>query len=163
MTASCKSWRGQISLDPQDLRSWRERVCGSHRVVAPMHLGRCLGLDPRLEPSPCLYPTLDSDLDHGLHCHPRLDPDLLRKISNFYKATSHAGTTKVKSVWILLKQETVSCSGISWAICKSALCSRQITMPAPHHSVFYRPDALPATQPTASNHRRQKGAEIWKS
>jgi len=28
------------------------------------------------------------------------------------------------------------CSGISWAICKSAHCSRQITTPAPHHSVF---------------------------
>jgi len=28
--------------------------------------------------------------------------------------------------------------------------SRQITTPAPHHSVFYRPDALPAAQPTAS-------------
>ena len=27
-------------------------------------------------------------------------------------------------------------------------------MPAPHHSVFYRPDALPTTQPTASKHRR---------
>ena len=27
-------------------------------------------------------------------------------------------------------------SGISWAICKSAPRSRQITMPAPHHSVF---------------------------
>ena len=26
------------------------------------------------------------------------------------------------------------------------------TMPAPHHSVFYRPDALPAAQPTASKH-----------
>jgi len=38
----------------------------------------------------------------------------------------------------------VSGSGISWAICKSAPRSRQITMPAPHHSVFYRPDALPA-------------------
>ena len=25
---------------------------------------------------------------------------------------------------------------ISWAICKSAPCSRQITTPAPHHSVF---------------------------
>jgi len=25
---------------------------------------------------------------------------------------------------------------ISWAICKSAPCSRQITMPAPHYSVF---------------------------
>jgi len=32
----------------------------------------------------------------------------------------------------------VSGSGVSWAICKSALCPRQITMPAPHHSVFYR-------------------------
>ena len=33
-------------------------------------------------------------------------------------------------------------------------CSRQITMPAPHHSVLYRPDALPATKPTASKHWR---------
>jgi len=38
--------------------------------------------------------------------------------------------------WILLKQETVSGSGISWAICKFAPHSRQITTPAPHHSVF---------------------------
>jgi len=45
-------------------------------------------------------------------------------------------------------------SGISWAICKSAPCSRQITMPVPHHSVFYRPDALPTAQPTASKHWR---------
>ena len=54
------------------------------------------------------------------------------------------------------KQETVSGSGISWAICKSAPCSRQITMPAPYQSVFYRPDALPAAQPTASKHRRRE-------
>ena len=39
-------------------------------------------------------------------------------------------------MWILLKQETVSGSGISWAICKSASSSRQITTPAPHYSVF---------------------------
>jgi len=62
---------------------------------------------------------------------------------------------KGKPIWILLKQETVSGSGISWAICKSAPSSRQITMPAPHRSVFYRPDALPAAQPTASKHWRQ--------
>ena len=37
-------------------------------------------------------------------------------------------------------------------ICKSAPRSRQITTPAPHYSVFYRPDALPAAQPTASKH-----------
>ena len=66
-----------------------------------------------------------------------------------------AGTRKVKPIWISLKQETVSGSGISWAICKSAPCSRQITTPAPHHSVFYRLDALPAAQPTASKHWRQ--------
>ena len=63
-----------------------------------------------------------------------------------------AGTRKVKPIWILLKQEKVSGIGISWAICKSAPHSRQITMPAPHRSVFYRPDALPAAQPTASKH-----------
>ena len=40
----------------------------------------------------------------------------------------------------------MSSSSITWAICKSAPCLRQITMPAPHHSVFYRPDALPAAQ-----------------
>ena len=66
-----------------------------------------------------------------------------------------AGTRKVKPIWILLKQETVNGSGISWAICKSAPRSRQITTPATHYSVFYRPDALPATQPTASKHWRQ--------
>ena len=63
-----------------------------------------------------------------------------------------AGTRKVKTIWILLKQETVSGSGISWAICKSAPCSRQIITPAPHRSVFYRPDALPVAQPTVSKH-----------
>ena len=36
-----------------------------------------------------------------------------------------SGFTKVKPTWILLKQEKVSGSGISWAICKSASCSRQ--------------------------------------
>jgi len=72
-----------------------------------------------------------------------------------------AGTRKVKPIWILLKQETGSGSGsgISWAICKSASRSRQITMPAPHHSiVFLRPDALPAAQPTVSKHWRDK---LW--
>jgi len=28
----------------------------------------------------------------------------------------------------------------------------EITTPAPHHSFFFRPDALPAAQPTASKH-----------
>jgi len=59
---------------------------------------------------------------------------------------SLASTRKVKPIWILLKQETVSGIGISWTMCKSVSHLR------PHHSFFYRPDALPATQPTASKH-----------
>jgi len=45
-------------------------------------------------------------------------------------------------------QETVSGTGISWVICKSAPCPRQITMPAPNHSIFYRrmPFLLPNQQ-----------------
>jgi len=66
-----------------------------------------------------------------------------------------ASTRKVKPIWILLKQETVSGNGISWAVCKSAFHSRHTTMPAPHYSVFYRPDALAAAQPTASKCWRQ--------
>ena len=53
-------------------------------------------------------------------------------------------------------------SGISFAICKSAPHSRQVTTPALHHSVFYRPDALPAAQPTASTHWRH-GVNRWTS
>ena len=60
-----------------------------------------------------------------------------------------AGTRKVKPVWILLKQETVSSSGISWAICKSASCSRQITMPVPHYSSFLQA-GCPTCRPTNS-------------
>ena len=35
------------------------------------------------------------------------------------------------------------------SICKSAPRSRQITTPVPPAQFFYRPDALPAAQPTA--------------
>ena len=60
-----------------------------------------------------------------------------------------AGTRKVKPIWILLKQETVSGSGISWTVCKSAPRSRQTTTPAPHHSVFLRV-GCPSCHPTNS-------------
>ena len=64
-----------------------------------------------------------------------------------------AGTRKVKSIWILLKQETVSGSGISWAICKSAPRSRQITTPVLHYSSFLQA-GCPSCCPTVSKHWR---------
>jgi len=60
-----------------------------------------------------------------------------------------ASTRKVTPIWILLKQETVNDRGISWATRKSALRSRQITMPAPHHSVFLQA-GCPSCRPTDS-------------
>jgi len=48
----------------------------------------------------------------------------------------YPGELVPKPIWILLKQETVSGSDISWGICKSAPRPRQITMPALHHSVL---------------------------
>ena len=61
-----------------------------------------------------------SGKDLQKHTHTRLT-------ALFLRLPRWAGTRKVKPIWILLKQETVSGSGISWAICKSAPCSRQTT------------------------------------
>ena len=91
--------------------------------------------------------TADKLTRHYTHTHPFNGPlPGTTRVSRYQKG---------KPIWILLKQETVSGSGICWAIYKAASRCRQITMPAPHHSVFYRPDALAATQPTASKHWRQ--------
>ena len=59
------------------------------------------------------------------------------------------GTRRVKPIWILLKQETVSGSGIGWAMCKPAPRSWQITMPAPRCSVFLQA-GCPSCHPTSS-------------
>ena len=77
---------------------------------------------------------------------------------------SRTGTGKVKPMWILLKQETVSGSGISRAVCialcKSAPRSRQITTPAPHHSVFTgRMPFLPPNQQRQSTEGISVGNE----
>ena len=56
----------------------------------------------------------------------------------------------------------LGCNGISWNICKqSAPYSRQITTPTLHHSILYRPDALPDAQPTMSKHQKlEKNKQI---
>ena len=77
-----------------------------------------------------------------LHTHTRLT-------ALFPELPGSAGTRKVKPIWILLKQETVSGSGISWAICISAPRSRQTTTPTPHRSVFLQA-GCPSCCPTNS-------------
>ena len=75
-------------------------------------------------------------LDPWTHTHPFNGP--------------FSGTTQVswyqKTIWIVLKQEAVSGSCISWAICKSASRSWQITTQAPHHFFTGRMPFLPPNQ-----------------
>jgi len=73
--------------------------------------------------------------------HHHIDPHTHTHLTSLFPGLpGSAGTRKVKPIWILLKQEAVSGSGISWAICKSAPRSRQITTPAPHRMPFLPPN-----------------------
>ena len=65
-----------------------------------------------------------------------------------------ADTRKVKPIWILLQQETVSGNGISWVICKSAPHPRQLTMPASHHSIIFI-GSMPFLPPNQRHHRTE--------
>ena len=69
---------------------------------------------------------------------------------------------KGKPFWIYWSKRWWVGSGIGWTICKSfAPRCRWITTPVPQHSsFFYKPDALPATQPTASKHWRQEDRHV---
>ena len=65
-----------------------------------------------------------------------------------------AGTRKVKPIRILLKQETVSGSGISRAVCKSAPRSRQwvaVASAGPYASLHLAPDRQPYQHPTTQS------------
>ena len=112
----------------------------------------------------CLpFPTINTKPFTSTHIHNKTDTHThthththTRLTALFSGLPGWAVTRKVTPIWIFVKQETVSGSGISWAVCKSAPRSSQITTPAPHYSVFYRPDALPVAKPTASKHWRHK-------
>ena len=84
--------------------------------------------------------VLESTWKVNTHTHPFNGP--------FPGLPRWAGTRKVKPVWILLKQETVSGSGISRAVCKSTPRFRQITMPAPTTQFFT--GQMPFLRPTNS-------------
>ena len=135
--AWCVVWRVDLFTDDYH---WQvgTGICGSD--ICGLHPGR-------LKSEATLWPL------HRWRCQSPSDilGDDEQQLSTHYKNNTHihnrltalcpglprwAGTRKVKQIWISLKQETVSGSGISWAICKSAHRSRQITTPAPHHSVF---------------------------
>jgi len=100
------------------------------RLITATYVSRVLSRSARTEPSADTYSHTHTYTHTHTHTHPFNGP--------------LSGTTRVswyqkgkKPIRFLLKQDTASGSGISWAVCKSAPRSRQITTPAPHHSVFF--------------------------
>ena len=137
-------------------RSWLLRLTTASSVVRPHTRLYSRVLVVHSSPTHIYLPiwTLSALSTHAVNIVPHTNIPVYWPFSRESGTTRVSRYRKVQPIWILLKQETVSGNGISWAICKSAPRSRQITMPAPHHSVFYRPDAIPAAQPTASKHWR---------
>ena len=76
------------------------------------------------------------------HPQPLLHPfnDLFSRttcVSRYQKGKTSPDLNEARDDGVL------GCSGDRWTICKqSAPRSRQITTTTPHHSIFYRPDAL---------------------
>ena len=136
-------WRdGQLTCMAGYIHS--EVVCSPITVTHPCTMWAWCRLEWRCWLRLSSY-MCDVDFNNNTHTHTFNGP----LSGSTWASRYHKGKTK-----ILLKQETLSDSSISWAICKSAPRSRQITMPSPHHSVFYRPDTLPLAQPTVSKHWR---------
>ena len=106
--ASCRAMQLYKLLTPR----WRSQTC----EVREQWLDSSAATHPR------------SSLEFHLHyTHTHIHTHLMALCPGL---PGWAGTRNVKPIWILLKQEIVSGSGISWAVCKSALRSRQTAMPA---------------------------------
>ena len=77
-------------------------------------------------------------------------------VCDWRKCTSTESQWSAADVPLVVMRRPVNLlnTGISWAIRRSTSRSTHITMPVTHRSVFYRSDALPAAQPTASKHWR---------
>jgi len=107
-----------------------------------------------LKPVSMVIRKLDSDgLEVTTHTHTCLT-------ALFPGLPGWAGTRKVKPIWILLKQETVSSSGISWAYASLHLAPDRYPRQHLTAQFFYTPDALPAAQPTASTATALKA--LWR-
>jgi len=142
-----QTWTGSRNCQ---VRNWHITCQHSSSFMSTAAISTYLRVKPGnewLHPSP------------GLLCRHHCWSELLRQHTTTHTHTHlsafYSGTTRLS--WYQKSKTNLDFteardSEWQWAICKSAPRSRQITMPAPHHSVFYGPDALPAAKPTASKH-----------
>ena len=116
----------------------------------------------------CVYPMHPEQISHcnvkmwvcvssiaTPHTHPFNGPlSGTTRVSRYQKGKTNLDFTEARD------------SGISWAVCKLAPRSRQITMPAPHHSVFLQA-GCPSCRPTNSNYFWMKSmcdsCSLWRT
>ena len=100
--------------------------------------------DTRKVPATSRQPTTPTNT--AVHCHPQTQQQQQHTFNGLFSGTIQV--SKYQKGKTNLDFTKARDSGISWAICKSAPRSRQITTPAPHHSSFFtgRMPFLPPNQ-----------------
>jgi len=96
-------------------------------------------------PVRCLLPHTHTRTHTVTHTHPFNSPfSRTIQVSQYQKGETNLDLTEARdSEW---QWQWHQLGHMQVCTC------RQITTPTPHQSVFYRPDAFPAAQPTASKH-----------
>ena len=95
----------------------------------------------------CLHTTCELICDTS-STHERMTA--LYVLNTYWSKVMSFSSSRLLGILMSYKQHV-------FPICHSkALKQRQITTPAPHYSVFYRPDALPAVQPESKHWRDDK-------
>ena len=67
--------------------------------------------------------------------------------------------TRMSSFWIFIRAKDDGGGGNKWSY-KTCKAPVKLSPPTNQHQTFYRPDALPATQPTVSEHWREEMIEM---
>ena len=100
--------------------------------------------------TPTCTPSPSARTANSRHTHPFNGPfSMTTRVSRYQKGKTNLDFTEARdSEWQWHQLGHMH-------VCKSVPHTRQITTPATHQSVFYRPDALPDAQPTVSKHWRQ--------
>ena len=112
---------------------------GPRRLISTCNIAACIATSSPSSPGYYAPPSSTPIIPRRRHersTPPPLPPSSMPSVFLDIKGGMPTVSQSVKPVWVILKQETVSGSGISWAICKSAPRFRPITTSAPHHSFF---------------------------
>ena len=138
-------WKGNFHVSSFCKVTWDEKLY--HLSIANFQKKIETLLPKTIKIQLCLFDLLLKMLEilfYQTHTHTRLT-SLCPRLPGW------AATRKVKPISILLKQETVSGSSISWAICKSTPRSRQI-----NHSSTPPPCFLQARCPSCRPPNQQR-------